>query len=306
MQRRMPKYSKHKASGQARVRIDGRTIYLGKYDSPDSHRKYDALIARWLSGEKPASPDAMTVSRLCVRYIEEHARLYYRKNGRETSELSTIQAALKPLIKQYGRSKVVDFGPSRLKRIRQTLSGELVDHRQHSNGATIMSAAEHEVAVPYVISILRPKTYARPIVEPQPTTLRLLHGNFQPFKTPQPLNSFVIHMPAFVAKHHRNTTITVPDIRSRQISHSFYQASFTSSGTCKVRRCVDRGWPRTRHDRRSETQSRPRRITYMLDRPTTLRRTQKFPEAASRRIALSRSASASNFFLSCPLNATTC
>jgi hypothetical protein len=151
-----------------------------------------------------------------------------------------------------------------------------------------------------MISILRPKTYARPIVEPQPTTLRLLHRNFQPFKTPQPLNSFVIHMPAFVAKHHRNTTITVPDIRSRQISHSFYQASFTSSGTCKVRRCVDRGWPRTRHDRRSETQSRPRRITYMLDRPTTLRRTQKFPEAASRRIALSRSASASNFFLSCP------
>jgi len=81
-----------------------------------------------------------------------------------------------------------------------------------------MSAAEHEVVAPYVISMLWPKTYARPIVEPQPTTLRLLHRNFQPFKTPQPLNSFVIHMPAFVAKHHRNTTITVPAIRSRLIS----------------------------------------------------------------------------------------
>lgn len=121
MQRRIPKYSNHKASGQARVRIDGRTIYLGKYGSPESQSKYDALIARWLSGEKPASPDAMTVSRLCVKYIEEHARLYYRKNGRETSELSTIQAALKPLIKQYGRSKVVEFGPSKLKRVRQTM-----------------------------------------------------------------------------------------------------------------------------------------------------------------------------------------
>jgi len=121
MQRRIPKYSNHKASGQARVRIDGRTIYLGKYGSPESQSKYDALIARWLSGEKPASPDAMTVSRLCVKYIEEHARLYYRKNGRETSELSTIQAALKPLIQQYGRSKVVDFGPSKLKRVRRTM-----------------------------------------------------------------------------------------------------------------------------------------------------------------------------------------
>ena len=76
MQRRIPKYSKHKASGQARVRIDGRTIYLGKYDSPDSHRKYDALIARWLSGEKPASPDAMTV---CIqRYSDAILSRHFR------------------------------------------------------------------------------------------------------------------------------------------------------------------------------------------------------------------------------------
>ena len=37
-------------------------------------------------------------------------------------------------------------------------------------------------------------------------------------------------------------------------------------------------------------------LTYVLHRPTTLRRTQKFPEVASRRMALSSSASATSFF----------
>jgi hypothetical protein len=121
MRRRIPKYSTHKATGQARVRIDGRTFYLGKYDSPESHRKYDEIIATWLTGDGLPNPDAMTVSRLCVTYIEKHAKLYYRKNGRETSELSVIRAALKPLIQQFGQLKVEDFGPGKLKRVRQSM-----------------------------------------------------------------------------------------------------------------------------------------------------------------------------------------
>ena len=40
----------------------------------------------------------------------------------------------------------------------------------------------------------------------------------------------------------------------------------------------------------------PQCITHMLHRPTTIRRTQKFPEAASRRMAVSSSASAASFF----------
>lgn len=31
---RVPKYAKHKATGQARVQINGRTFYLGKYVLP--------------------------------------------------------------------------------------------------------------------------------------------------------------------------------------------------------------------------------------------------------------------------------
>ena len=123
MKRRIPKYSHHKATGQARVRIDGKTYYLGKYDSEESHRKYDELIAKWLTGEKLSSPDAVTIARLCVKYIEEHAKPYYRKNGRQTSELAATQAALKPLIRLFGKSKAAEFGPTKLKRVREEMIG---------------------------------------------------------------------------------------------------------------------------------------------------------------------------------------
>ena len=40
----IPAYSLHKTTGQARVRIDGRDHYLGKFGAPESRRKYARLI----------------------------------------------------------------------------------------------------------------------------------------------------------------------------------------------------------------------------------------------------------------------
>lgn len=119
--KRIPKYSSHKATGQARVRLDGKTYYLGQYGSDESRKKYDHLIAKWLTSERVCTPDSLTVSRLCVTYIEQHAKPYYRKNGRQTSELGAIQAALKPLVDKFGGTKVTDFGPAKLKVIRKVM-----------------------------------------------------------------------------------------------------------------------------------------------------------------------------------------
>ena len=52
--RRIPSYRLHKPSGQARVIIDRRHIYLGKYGSPQSWVKYNRLIAERLNGAPPA------------------------------------------------------------------------------------------------------------------------------------------------------------------------------------------------------------------------------------------------------------
>ena len=41
---RTPRYCLHKASGRAYVRIDGKQVYLGPYDSPESRRKYQEIL----------------------------------------------------------------------------------------------------------------------------------------------------------------------------------------------------------------------------------------------------------------------
>jgi hypothetical protein len=41
-----PSYSLHKASGQARVKYNGKTTYLGKFGSPESHQRYASFIAQ--------------------------------------------------------------------------------------------------------------------------------------------------------------------------------------------------------------------------------------------------------------------
>ena len=43
--RRIPAYQHHKATGQARVRINGKDHWLGKHGTPESHDRYDELIA---------------------------------------------------------------------------------------------------------------------------------------------------------------------------------------------------------------------------------------------------------------------
>ena len=46
MKRRILKYALHKATGQAPVRIDRKTHYLGAYDSDEPRQRYDELIAK--------------------------------------------------------------------------------------------------------------------------------------------------------------------------------------------------------------------------------------------------------------------
>ncbi|MDZ4685010.1 MAG: hypothetical protein SH850_07960 [Planctomycetaceae bacterium] len=57
----IPPYTLHRPSKQARVRLRGHDYYLGSYGSPDSVRKYLALILRYTGRTETA--DVMTTSR---------------------------------------------------------------------------------------------------------------------------------------------------------------------------------------------------------------------------------------------------
>lgn len=127
--RRVPSYCRHKASGQAVVRIGGTDHYLGVYGSPESHERYQRIIAERFQNRRESMlgnlvnchPNQnLTVVELIAAYWE-FAQGYYLKGGVPTSELSSLRLAFRPLKKLYGTLKAVDFGPLALEAVRNTM-----------------------------------------------------------------------------------------------------------------------------------------------------------------------------------------
>jgi integrase len=116
---RIPGYRLHKPSGQAYVRLKSKVIYLGAHGSPESRSRYDEIISKWRTGQI-ADRHSIAIDELALRYLE-HAKQHYRKNGRETSEVSSIKAALRVLVATAGRGRARDFGPLKLQAVREEM-----------------------------------------------------------------------------------------------------------------------------------------------------------------------------------------
>ena len=93
------------STGQARVILDGKAIYLGKWGSPEAHARYADLISRWRDGEQVVEPPRAatdprprTIKGVTLAYDEwiERTRLY-QKDGKPTTQLGLIRRALKEL-----------------------------------------------------------------------------------------------------------------------------------------------------------------------------------------------------------------
>ena len=119
MPRKTPKYALHKATGQARVRLNGKSYYLGKYDTEESRLKYEVLIGRWLANQE-LDASSLCCSRLALLYLD-YARGYYVKDGKETSEVHSIRVPLRHLVKAHGNTLCVRFGPKALREVRQSM-----------------------------------------------------------------------------------------------------------------------------------------------------------------------------------------
>lgn len=121
----IPKYRKHKASGQAVVEINGKGHYLGPHGTKASKLEYDRLIAEWLaSGRSPSYGTLarqLSVSELLVEYLN-HAREYYGDGP--NSELHRMTRVARPLRQLYGRSLAAEFGVLQYRAVRQRLIEE--------------------------------------------------------------------------------------------------------------------------------------------------------------------------------------
>lgn len=116
----VPTYTLHKPTGQARVRIDGRDVYLGKYRSQESLKEYARICAEVESGgaQAAAPPAGLTVVDLLGRFWA-HARQHYRdEEGKPTSEIGWLVDSLEPVVELYGDVPAREFGPRSLKAVR--------------------------------------------------------------------------------------------------------------------------------------------------------------------------------------------
>lgn len=116
----VPRYRKHRASGQALVEINGRRHYLGPHGTKASKLEYDRLITEWLSAGRSTAfgvPETViSVVELIVSYLE-YAKAYYGDGRR--GEYSNMRHALKPLRELYGKTPAREFGPRQLKAVRE-------------------------------------------------------------------------------------------------------------------------------------------------------------------------------------------
>lgn len=121
----VPGYLYHKASGRAFVRINGTNIYLGTYNSRASKEEYDRILKEWLANGRQLAQSSntfqsVTVNEICVAFLE-HARVYYRKNGRVTAEVTKLEIACRLLYEHCGTLPATEFSRKNLRAIQQTV-----------------------------------------------------------------------------------------------------------------------------------------------------------------------------------------
>ncbi len=127
-----PAYGLHKPSGQARVILDGKHIYLGTYDSPESKQAYWKLVdpapvralPKCPPGSEPESAPCLYVNELIEAYKDYAAGHYIDRDGKPTDEQASIRAAAFPLFKLYGMLPATQFGPRALKKVQRWLIDE--------------------------------------------------------------------------------------------------------------------------------------------------------------------------------------
>jgi integrase len=138
---RLPKYALHKPSGQARVKYNGKVIYLGAYGSTESHEAYARFVAKLPKPGESVPPVAQPppgvtplVGEVVLLYLA-HAERYYARDGIPTGEHVTIRCTLGPLVDLFADLPISEFGPKKLKQVQQAMVN-LSWSRRYINKAT--------------------------------------------------------------------------------------------------------------------------------------------------------------------------
>jgi len=121
-----PKYRRQKSrtrGDRAFVKLNGVRHYLGAYGSPESQEAYHRLLTEWTAShaQPPAGPEPLAIVELVSRFWAHVKHHYQHADGTPTSEVANHQQALRLLKALYADTKAADFGPLKLKAVRQAM-----------------------------------------------------------------------------------------------------------------------------------------------------------------------------------------
>ena len=72
-----------------------------------------------------------------------------------------------------------------------------------------MGAIHDKIIGPDMISVLWSFADTGTVIEPQPSSFRLLLGDFQPLSSPETLNTFMIHLPTIISQQCRDSSVSI-------------------------------------------------------------------------------------------------
>ncbi len=109
---------------------DGRQIWFGHKDNPESADKY-AEFLKSLKAVAPVSvesstktrrtPRRPTVNEVCLKFVTEHFPRYQTSSGAESAERRCMQGVIRHLRNLYGNTAADDFGPLKLRTVREAM-----------------------------------------------------------------------------------------------------------------------------------------------------------------------------------------
>ena len=110
-------------SGHAVVYIDSRGVPLGMHGTAASREKYNRIISEWLANGRCLPTPAAEVTILhAIDAFRNYAEAYYRHpHGTPTGEWHNFKLALRHLKRLYGRLPEADFGPLKLRALREEM-----------------------------------------------------------------------------------------------------------------------------------------------------------------------------------------
>jgi len=108
----------HRASGQARCRIDGKDVYLGVYGSARAQERFAQLLDDWHEAHPEYEPAGPTVGSLAAAWLE------WSQGEYSHDEFVCRRAAIRRAVERFCWLDASAFGPEHLEAIQRALVAE--------------------------------------------------------------------------------------------------------------------------------------------------------------------------------------